>query len=115
LKRNEVFIKHIRDEANFIISRTEDLEYESLIKDEVLKRALLRSLEVIGEATKNISPDFREKFPDVEWRELAGLRDKLIHRYFGVKWEIVWDVIRRRIPKLKEQIESILEEVEEQD
>jgi len=72
LKRNEVFIKHIRDEVNFIISRTEDLEYESLIKDEVLKRALLRSLEVIGEATKNISPDFREKFPDVEWRELAG-------------------------------------------
>ena len=115
MKRNEVFIKHIRDEVNFIISRTEDLEYESLIKDEVLKRALLRSLEVIGEATKNISPDFREKFPDVEWRELAGLRDKLIHRYFGVKWEIVWDVIRRRIPKLKEQIESILEEVEEQD
>lgn len=72
MKRNEVFIKHIRDEVNFIISRTEDLEYESLIKDEVLKRALLRSLEVIGEATKNISPDFREKFPDVEWRELAG-------------------------------------------
>lgn len=54
------------------------------MSDEILKRAFIRSLKIIGEATKNISPKFREKYPDIEWREMAGLRDKLIHFYFGV-------------------------------
>lgn len=111
MKQDEVFVKHILDEINFLMDKSKDLEYEGLINDEILKRAFVRSLEVIGEATKNISLEFREKHPDIEWRELTGLRDKLIHRYFGVKWEIVWDVVRSKIPQLKEKIESILEEM----
>jgi len=112
LKQDEVFIKHILDEIDFLIDSSKDLEYEGLVKDETLKRAFVRSLEVIGEAAKNISSEFRQKHPDIEWRELTGLRDKLIHRYFGVKWEIVWDVVKSKIPQLKERIEGILRELE---
>jgi len=112
LKQDEVFIRHILNEIDFLIDSSKGLEYEALIKDETLKRAFVRSLEVIGEATKNISSQFRQKHPDIEWRELAGLRDKLVHRYFGVKWEIVWDVVKNKIPELKERIERILEELE---
>ena len=112
MKQDEVFVKHILDEINFLMNKSKDLEYEGLIKDEILKRAFVRSLEVIGEATKNVSLEFKEKHPDIEWRELTGLRDKLIHRYFGVKWEIVWDIVRSKISQLKEKIEDILEEME---
>ena len=85
------------------------------MKNETLKRAFLRSLEVVGEATKNISMDFREKYPQIKWRELAGLRDKLIHQYFGVNWNRVWDVIKNWIPEIKEDIERILNEIEGRD
>jgi len=112
LKQDEVFIRHILDEIDFLIDSSKGLEYEVLIKDETLKRAFVRSLEVIGEATKNISSQFRQKHPDIEWRELAGLRDKLIHRYFGVNWEIVWDFVKNKLPQLKERIEGILKEME---
>jgi len=108
LRQDRVFLKHILEEINFLLDKTKGLEYESLIRDETLKRAFLRSLEIIGEATKNISVDFRNSHPEVKWRELAGLRDKLIHAYFGVKWEIVWDVIKNFIPKLRGQIETLL-------
>jgi len=108
LKQNEVFVKHIFDEISFIMKESKELKYDDLIRDEILKRAFLRSLEVIGEATKNISMDFRRDHPHIKWKELAGLRDKLIHEYFGVKWEIVWDVIENLVPNLKEQIETIL-------
>lgn len=108
MKQNEVFVKYILDEISFIMKKSEELKYDDLIRDETLKRAFLRSLEVIGEATKNISMDFRRDHPHIKWKELAGLRDKLIHEYFGVKWEIVWDVIENLVPNLKEQIETIL-------
>jgi len=112
LKQDEVFVRHILDETNFLIDKSKGLEYESLIKDEILKRAFVRSLEIVGEATKNISLEFREKHPAIEWRELTGLRDKLIHRYFGVKWEIVWDVVESKIPQIKQKFEDILKEIE---
>ncbi len=76
------------------------------------QRACLRSLEVIGEATKNLSKEFKEKYPEVEWRKIAGLRDKLIHHYFGVKWEIVWDVVKNEIPAIKHKVEVMLNEFE---
>jgi len=73
----------------------------------------LRSLEVIGEATKNLSKDFREEYMEVGWRDLAGLRDILIHRYFAVRWDMVWKFIKNEIPPLKEKIEGIIKEIKE--
>jgi len=110
LKDDKVFVRHILDEVDFIIEKSKDLEFEELTKNEVLKRAFARSLEIIGEATKNISEEFKEKHPDIGWKELAGLRDKLIHHYFGLNWIRVWDVIKNFIPKLKNQIEVISKE-----
>jgi uncharacterized protein with HEPN domain len=78
------------------------------MKNEILKRACSRSLEIIGEAVKNLSSDFTKKHKDIEWKKIAGLRDKIIHYYFGVNWDILWDVIKNRMPKLGEQIEEIL-------
>lgn len=80
------------------------------MKNKEKQRAWLRSLEVIGEATKNLSTEFKEMHPLVEWRKIAGLRDKLIHHYFGVKWEIVWDVVKNEMPSVKPKIEIMLKE-----
>jgi len=91
VSRDEAFLRHILDEI------------------EVLKRACVRSLEVIGEAVKNLSEDFKERNPEVEWKKIAGLRDKLIHRYFGVDWDIVWDIIKNKLPDLEEKIRKLIE------
>ena len=110
MKDDRVFILHILDEVNFIIRESKALDYEDLVQNEILKRAILRSLEIIGEATKNLSKDFRKKHSTIKWRELAGLRDKLIHYYFGIKWDRVWDVIKNVIPEIEDKLKSLLDE-----
>jgi uncharacterized protein with HEPN domain len=77
--------------------------------DETLRRAFVRSLEIIGEAAKQVADSFRSRYPTIEWRAMAGMRDRLIHDYFGVDYELVWDVVHKRIPELRGQIASILE------
>ena len=102
MKHEEVFLKHILEEINFLAKETEGLKFEEFIQNEVLKRACSRSIEIIGEAVKNLSADFKKRHKEIEWKKVAGLRDKIIHYYFGVNWDIVWDVIKNRLPKLKE-------------
>lgn len=70
----------------------------------------MRSLEVIGEATKNLSDEFKAGHPEVEWRKIAGMRDKLIHHYFGVDWAMVWIVLENKIPQLRNDVETLIEE-----
>jgi len=110
IKDDSVFLRHILDEINFLEESSSDIEFSDLMKNREKQRAWLRSLEVIGEATKNLSKGFREKHSEDEWRKIAGLRDKLIHHYFGVKWEIVWDVVRNEMPSLKPLVEAMLDE-----
>jgi len=113
MKHNLPYLKHILDEIIFIIAHTQDLSFKDFLQDDVLQRATTRSIEIMGEATKNISPDFRRKYQEIEWKEIAAMRDKIIHFYFGIKWEIVWDVIKNKIPALKPKIEKIITDLEQ--
>ncbi len=99
------YLKHIRDESFFILSViTADKTKDDFLADETLKRAVIRSLEVIGEATKNIPADFKVKWGTIQWKNMAGMRDRLIHDYMGVNYSIVWDVVKNKIPELYAQI-----------
>jgi uncharacterized protein with HEPN domain len=79
------------------------------LQDEILKRAIVRSLEIIGEATKNIPADVKITRDSIEWKNMAGMRDRLIHNYMGINYFIVWDVVKNKIPDLTEQIIKVIE------
>ena len=85
------------------------MSFDDFMEDAVLKRACARSFEIMGEAVKNLSGDFKRKRKEIDWKNIAGMRDKLIHQYFGVNWNILWDVIKEKLPGLKVQLEKILE------
>jgi len=95
------------DEIEFLVSGSRSLTYHEFIADETLIRAFSRSLEIIGEASKKIPASFKKNHPDIEWRAMAGMRDKLIHDYFGIDFELVWDVVKNKLPGLKKKIADI--------
>ncbi len=102
------YIKHIADECSYIISVTKNLSKDEFLDDETLKRAVVRSLEIIGEAAKKISADFKVKWNSIQWKNMAGMRDRLIHDYIGINYSIVWDVAKNKIPELNDQIRQVL-------
>ena len=99
-------------EANYLVAKSAGLDRDGFLADETLKRAFIRSIEIIGEATKHVADDFRQQHPEIEWRAMAGMRDRLIHGYFGVDDELVWDVVVNKIPSLGEQLSRILTEID---
>ncbi len=104
------YLKHILDESNFILSFIDKgISKEDFLNDETLKRAVVRSLEIIGEASKKIPADFKIKWATIQWRNMAGMRDRLIHDYMGVNYSIVWDVIKNKIPELNKQIAEVID------
>ncbi len=106
------YLKHMHDECVFIVSViTSQTAKNQLLEDETLKRAVVRSIEVIGEASKKIPVDQKVLWNEIEWKNIAGMRDKLIPDYFGINYSIVWDVARNKIPALKIQIEKILDKI----
>jgi uncharacterized protein with HEPN domain len=108
VKDNSVFLNYILDAINQIEEYTEYLTYEEFLEKRLIQDAVIRQLEIIGEATKNISPSTTENYPLIPWKEIAGMRDKLIHVYFGVDLDEVWNTTKRDIPELKTVIETIL-------
>jgi len=104
------YLQHILDEADYLIEQSQDLDVGEFLGNETLRRAFVRSLEIIGEAAKSIPPAFTEKHPEIEWRSMAGMRDRLIHGYFGVDYDLVWDVVRTKIPDLASRIRQLLAE-----
>jgi uncharacterized protein with HEPN domain len=104
------YLKHIRDESSYILSVTgKGISREEFLNDETLKRAVVRSLEIIGEATKKIPADFKIKWNNVKWKEMAGMRDRLNNDYMGINYSIVWDVIINKIPELYSQVIKVIE------
>lgn len=114
MKRNyALFIKDILECINKIEKFIENINFDEFVKDDKTSSAVIRKLEVIGEATKNIPKSIQEKYNQVPWKDMAKMRNKIIHFYFGVDYEIVWKVVKERLPKIKPILETILKELEE--
>jgi uncharacterized protein with HEPN domain len=103
------FLREIQEAVRRIQVYTDAMAYDRFLADIKTQDAVVRNLEIIGEATKNLSAQLREKYPDVPWRGMAGIRDRLIHHYFGVNLDIVWNIVTVELPLLKSQIEKILQ------
>jgi len=103
------YLRHILDELDYLAETSAGLGEPDFAKNLTLQKAFVRSLEIIGEAVKNLPEDFKVKYSQVNWKSYAGLRDRLIHHYFGVDYGIVWDVVKNEAPALKEKISKIIE------
>lgn len=110
-KDDSVFLNHIVDAAKLIGEYLAGASRDGFVANRMVQDAVIRELEVIGEATKNISEDLRSKYPDIPWNKMSGMRDKLIHGYFGVDLDAVWDTATKDIPELAKRIESILRSI----
>ena len=89
------------------------MSYEEFTRDDKTVYAVVRAIEIIGEAVKNIPGNVRKNYPEIPWKDMAGMRNKVIHEYFGVKLNIVWRTVKEEIPPLKPLFEKILKELEE--
>jgi len=107
-----LYIKDILDSIEKIEDFIGDMDFDEFAKDDKTSSAVVRKLEIIGEATKNITKEMRMKYKEIPWSDIARMRDKIIHFYFGVDYEIVWKVIKERLPVLKQQIKRVLKELE---
>lgn len=102
------YLRHIHVEAEYLLEQSHSLGKADFIQHETLRRAFVRSLEIIGEAAKRVPDDVRAAHPGIDWRGMAGMRDRLIHGYFGVDYDLVWDVVQTKIPSLVHEIGRIL-------
>ncbi len=109
-KEPRIFIEHILKSIEKIESFSKGVSKEKLLKDELIQSAIIRQIEIIGEAVKNLPKEFTIKYSFVPWGEIARTRDKLIHHYFGVDLEAIWKVINDDLPKLKTDIKRILKQ-----
>ncbi len=107
-RRDKDFLGDINEAMGMIRLYTKGLTYRNFFEDRKTQDAVVRNFEIIGEAAKNISATFKADHPDVPWKKIAGLRDKLIHFYFGIDYKIVWNITRKELPILHKQIKSIL-------
>ena len=105
------YICHILDEIDYILSQVPGTNFDSFRRNATLTRAFVRSLEIIGEAAKQVPDEVRRKKPDIEWQKIAGMRDRLVHDYFGVDYTIVWDVATTKLPELKTKLQDLLASV----
>jgi uncharacterized protein with HEPN domain len=107
-RRATDYLHHILDEVRYVLDRASIIKKEEFLQDPTLKRAFVRSMEIIGEASRQIPQDFTARHPEIDWKGMAGMRDRLIHGYFGVDYDLVWDVVKNKLPDLGRQVQSML-------
>ena len=108
-RNNNVYLAHILDAINQIESYTVHLSYSQFLETPLVQDGVIRQLEIIGEASRNLSDEFRAKHSDLPWQQIIGLRNRLIHAYFDVNLGIIWDIIQNDIPSLKGKISGLIE------
>ncbi|MEN3001913.1 MAG: DUF86 domain-containing protein [Armatimonadota bacterium] len=108
----QMFLSDILRHMEYALEFTNELSYDEFVRDRKTQFAVLRCLEVIGEAAKNVPAEVREHYPQVPWKAMAGMRDRLIHSYFGVSLEKVWQTVSEVIPSVMPQIAQIIEQLQ---
>jgi uncharacterized protein with HEPN domain len=109
LRPSTSYLEHILIETEYLLKTSQALSLGAFLADDTLQRAFVRSLEIIGEAVKNLPDDFKVRYPNPDWRRMAGTRDRLIHGYFSVDFELIWDIVQNKIPPLHADIRRILD------
>ena len=113
MKKDEsVYLRHILDAFVQIEFYMDDVSHEEFLQNRLLQDGVIRQLEVMGEAARNLSDDLRNEYPQIPWRQMIGLRNRMAHAYFNVDLQIVWEIVRGDIPDLKEKIKRILTEMD---
>ncbi|MBU0472828.1 MAG: DUF86 domain-containing protein [Bacteroidetes bacterium] len=105
---DRVRLLHIQDAILEIVSYTNNISFEEFTSNSMILFASVKQLEIIGEATNNITEHFQKTYNEIEWRTIIGLRNLLVHEYFGIDEEIVWGIIQKDLPKLQEEVKQIL-------
>lgn len=107
-KDPKIFLIHILESIEWINKGVNGLSKDKFINNVLVQDAVIRRLEIIGEAVKNLPVALKKKYPDIPWQKISGLRDKLIHGYFGIDVELVWEIVKKDLPPFKNQIEEML-------
>jgi uncharacterized protein with HEPN domain len=110
-RKDEAYLRHIKDAICDIKQFMKGVTKEEFFRNKEKQYAVLRGLEIIGEATKNLSKELKAEHSEIQWSEIAGMRDKLIHQYFGVNIDLVWETFKKNIPELENVISEILRKI----
>jgi len=111
-KDPKVFIGHILESIHLIEKYIDQISKKDFLESINIQDAVIRRLEIIGEAVKNLPPEFRAEYPDIQWRQIAGMRDVLIHGYFGVDLDLTWKVVKSDLPELERKVAGILKRLD---
>lgn len=113
MKYDMVYLRHIAEAIEHIEDYLAKVSKDQFLKTPLLQDAVIRRLEVIGEASRNISEELRGRYPQVPWSQIVGLRNRIVHEYFGVDLEVIWEIVQHDLPSLKRQVEVIMRELSE--
>ena len=107
-KDPEIYLSHILEAIDKITEYTKGVGREEFLEDGLIKDAVVRNIEIIGEAIKNLPQEFKNKHKEIPWKDIAGMRDRIAHFYFGIDYTLVWDTIKKDIPVLKKEIKKLI-------